>query len=212
MADKDLSWKFAEEFVDEHPAAAQARRNSVERGVEAVSTAVGAQLSVLAAATGARSIVELGTGLGVSGLWMLRGAPDAMLTSIDTEPEYHEQARAAFTEAGHPPAQVRLIGGRALDVLPRMNDGAYDLVLVDADPQNVLTYVENGLRLVRRGGVVAVPHALWRGRVADPAQRDEPVGEFRRLLAAITESRTVTASLGLAGDGLLQLVSSGPAG
>jgi predicted O-methyltransferase YrrM len=209
VSDRDLSWKFAEEFVPEPETAATARQHSVEQGVEAVSPAVGAQLSVLAAATGALNIVEIGTGLGVSGLWMLEGAPGAMLTSIDTEAEYHEAAREFFSEAGHPPARVRLIGGRAIDVLPRMNDRAYDLVLVDADPENVLAYVEHGLRLVRRGGVVAVPHALWRGRVADPAQRDDRVADFRALLTATTESRGTAAALSIAGDGLLQLVSLG---
>ncbi|TPW73134.1 O-methyltransferase [Schumannella sp. 10F1B-5-1] len=209
MADRDLSWKFAEEFVDEPEAAQAARRSSLEHGVEAVSPAVGAQLSVLAAAVGAQSIVEIGTGFGVSGLWMLRGAPNAALTSIDTEAEYHEAARTVFADAGHPATQVRLIGGRALDVLPRMNDRAYDLVLVDADPANVLAYVEHGLRLVRPGGIVAVPHALWRGRVADPAQRDGAVADYRALLSTVAESPAVTAALSTAGDGLLQLVPTG---
>jgi predicted O-methyltransferase YrrM len=208
VTDNDLSWKFAEDFVVEPPAVALARQHSLEQGVDAVSPAVGAQLAVLAAAAGARSIVEVGTGLGVSALWMLTGAPSADLTSIDTELDYHEAARAVFTEAGFPPARTRLIGGRALDVLPRMNDGAYDLVLVDADPGNLLAYVEHGLRLARIGGVVVVPHALWRGRVADPAQRDATVGDYRALLAAISESAGVTAALSTAGDGLLQIVKT----
>ena len=207
VADRDLSWKYAEEFVVEPAPIASARQHSLEHGVDAVSPAVGAQLALLAAAVSATTIVEIGTGVGVSGLWMLKGAPEADLTSIDTEPDYHEAARNAFTEAGFSPARTRLIGGRALDVLPRMNDSAYDLVLIDADPANVLAYVEHGLRLARPGGVVAVPHALWRGRVADPAQRDDTVVEFRTLLDAVRENPSVTASLSIAGDGLLQLVA-----
>lgn len=206
MADRDLSWKYAEEFAVEPSAIGSARQHALERGVDAVSPAVGAQLAVLAGATGASAICEIGTGVGVSGLWMLRGAPGADLTSIDVEPDYHEAAREAFTEAGFPPARTRLIGGRALDVLPRMNDGAYDLVLIDADPANVLAYLEHGLRLVRRGGVVAIPHALWKGRVADPAQRDDTVVDYRTVLETVRESDAVTASLSIAGDGLLQLV------
>jgi predicted O-methyltransferase YrrM len=206
VSEKDLSWKYAEEFVTEPPVIASARQHSLEQGVEAVSPAVGAQLSVLAAASGAQNIVEIGTGLGVSALWMLAGAPDATLTSIDSELDYQQLARTSFTEAGIGAARTRLITGRAADVLPRMNDGDYDLVLVDADPAGVLTYAEHALRLARPGGIVAIPHALWRGRVADPAQRDGTVADFRALLQTIGETTAVTASLSVAGDGLLQLV------
>lgn len=208
MSDKDLSWKYAEEFVTEPHGIALARQHSLEQGVDTVSPAVGAQLAVLAAASGAQSIVEIGTGLGVSGLWMLSGAPDATLTSIDSELDFQQSARSTFAEAGIPAARARLITGRALDVLPRMNDGDYDLVLVDADPGEVLAYAEHALRLARPGGVVAIPHALWRGRVADPAQRDDTISDFRALLQTIGESTAVTASLSTAGDGLLQLVRS----
>ena len=208
MSDKDLSWKFAEEFPVEPPATQTARQHSLELGIDPVSPAVGAQLAVLAAASGARNILEIGTGAGVSGLWLLQGAPAATLTTIDVEIDHQNRARQAYADAGIPSSRTRLIAGRATDVLPRMNDGAYDLVLVDADPASVLDYVEHGLRIARTGGVVAVAHALWRGRVADPAQRDDTVQDFRALLTTIAESAAVTASLSTAGDGLLQLVKT----
>ncbi|QEO09622.1 O-methyltransferase [Protaetiibacter larvae] len=209
MAEKDLSWKFAEEFPAEPPATQGARQHSLELGIDPISPAVGAQLAVLAAAIDAKSILEIGTGAGVSGLWLLQGAPKATLTTIDVEVDHQQRARQSFTEAGIGQARVRLISGRAREVLPRMNDGAYDLVLVDADPASVLDYVEHGLRIARKGGIVAVAHALWKGRVADPAQRDETVADFRALLTTIAESSAVTAALSIAGDGLLQLVKTG---
>ncbi|MDP3207812.1 MAG: methyltransferase, partial [Rhodoglobus sp.] len=89
MSDKQLSWKFAEEFVVERPDIALARQHSVELGIEPVAASVGSQLAVLAAASAATSIIEIGTGVGVSGLWLLTGAPDAVLTSIDVELDYH---------------------------------------------------------------------------------------------------------------------------
>jgi Predicted O-methyltransferase len=73
-----------------------------------------------------------------------------------------------------PANRIRLITGRATEVLPRMNDGAYDLVFVDADEGSVLDYVEHALRIARRGGMVLVAHALWRGRVADPRDATTP--------------------------------------
>jgi len=205
MADKDLSWKFAEDFVVESPQIAAARAHSLENGVDPVSPAAGAQIAVLAAATNASTVIEIGTGLGVSGLWVFAGAPGATLTSIDIELDYQQSAKRAFADAGVPANQARLIAGRALDVLPRMNEGSYDLVIVDGDPHSVIEYVEHGLRLARVGGTVVVPHALWKGRVSDPAVRDDTVAAFRSLLTEIAGSPAVLSSLSLAGDGLLQL-------
>ena len=205
MAEKDLSWKFAEEFVVESELIAAARAHSLEHGVEPVSPAQGAQLAVIAAATNATSLIEIGTGFGVSGLWMLTGAPGATLTSIDLEVEFQQSAKRAFADFGIPAKRARLIAGRALEVLPRMNEASYDVVLVDADPGLIIEHVEHALRLVRVGGTVLVPHALWRGRVADPAQRDDTVVDFRTLLTETAQSPAVLSALSLAGDGLLQL-------
>jgi predicted O-methyltransferase YrrM len=205
VAEKDLSWKFAEDFVVESEAIAAARAGSLEHGVEPVSPSQGAQLAVLAAATDAKAIIEVGTGFGVSGLWLFTGSPEATLTSIDIEVDYQQSAKRAFADFGIPANRARLIAGRALEVLPRMNEASYDLVLVDADPGSVIEYVEHALRLVRIGGTVVVPHALWRGRVADPAQRDDTVSDFRTLLDTIAASTAVLSALSVAGDGLLQL-------
>ncbi|MDI2099662.1 O-methyltransferase [Ruicaihuangia caeni] len=205
MSDKELSWKYVEDLVTEPAEIAQARQNSLEHGVEAVSPATGAQLALLAAASGARNIIEVGTGLGVSGLWLFRGAPEATLTSIDTELDHQQNARRSFTDAGIAAGRARLITGRARDVLPRMNEASYDLVFIDADAASVIEYVEHGLRLARVGGTVVVAHALWRGRVADPAQRDETVADFRSLLRELTDSPAVVTAVSPVGDGLLQL-------
>lgn len=209
MAEKELNWKFAEEFVVEPEAIAEARKQSLEVGIEAISPAVGAQLAVVAAASGATSIIEIGTGAGVSGLWMLRGAPEAVLTSIDSEIDHQQLARAAFTSAGVPANRARLIAGRALDVLPRMNEASYDLVLIDADAASVIEYVEHGLRLARTGGTVLVTHALWRDKVSNPAIRDDTTTAFRTLLGEIAKSDAVVSALSPVGDGLLQLTKIG---
>src|SRR5690606_18119196 len=106
---------------------------------------VGAALAFAAGAANARNIIELGTGCGVSALWLLHGAPAATLTSIDTDIDHQQAARTALTAAGAPSSRVRLIAGRAHDVLPRMNEGAYDLMLIDADPAGVTGYLEHAL-------------------------------------------------------------------
>ncbi len=205
MSDKELSWKFAEEFVVEGADIAQARQHSLEQGVEPISAAVGAQIAVIAAASNASTIIEIGTGLGVSGLWLLAGAREATLTSIDVELDYQQTARKAFADAGIAANRTRLITGRALEVLPRMNEASYDIVFIDADPHSVIEYVEHGLRLARPGGTVLVAHALWRGRVADPTQRDDTVADYRMLLREIAGSSAVLSAISPVGDGLLQL-------
>jgi hypothetical protein len=111
---------------------------------------VGAALRFLACAVGARTAVEIGTGCGSSGIWLLRGMrPGSTLTSVDTEPEYQRMARKAFTQAGFAQNQARLILGRALDVLPRLSDGTYDLVFCDADARDYVDYLAAALRLLR---------------------------------------------------------------
>ncbi|MGF2948552.1 O-methyltransferase [Microbacterium alcoholitolerans] len=205
MSEHDANARFARETIVEPSAISRARTHAVELGAAPISAAVGAQCAVLAATSGARSIVEIGTGAGVSGLWLLRGAPHAVLTTIDNEPEHLAAARQAFADAKIPPARARFITGRAADVLPRMNEGAYDIVLVDADPENVIEYVEHSLRLVRTGGIVLVPRVLAGGKVADPVQRDAVTSAYRSLMQETQESQAVIAAISTVGEGLLQL-------
>lgn len=211
MSENDANARFIRESIVEPSPIARARAHAIELGASPISAAVGSQIAVLAAATGAKSIVEIGTGAGVSGLWLLRGAPQAVLTSIDNEPEHLAAARQAFSEARVPPTKARFITGRAADVLPRMNEASYDIVLVDADPENVIDYVEHGLRLVRTGGMVLVPRILGGGRVADPVQRDEVTSAYRSLVQETQESSAVLATVSTSGEGLLQLISVGEA-
>jgi len=182
MAHNELTWKFINEFDVENEFLQRARSAAIEHGLDPIAPAVGAQMALVAAAANASNIVEIGTGLGLSALWVLEGAPEATLTSIDSEFEYHEQAREIFTAAGYPASRIRLITGKALDVLPRMNENSYDIVVVDGDPEQLVANVEHALRLVRVGGTVLIPHALWNGEVANPANRSKVPAAFRAII------------------------------
>jgi predicted O-methyltransferase YrrM len=206
-ADKAQSWAYTEEFVAEEDAIALARSRAEELGCEAVSPGTGAALRVLAAACAARNVAEVGTGTGVSSLWLLGGmAPDGVLTTIDIEAEYQRAAREAFAAAGIKATRTRPITGRALNVLPRLADGAYDLVLVDGDPAEASDYVEQAVRMLRPGGLLVVPGALWHDRVADPARRDEATVAMRELGKGVRADDRLVAALLPAGDGLLVAV------
>jgi len=208
MVDHTASARFAEEATVEPDYLVRARMHALELGAEPVSAAVGAQLAVLTAAARATSIVEIGTGAGVSGLWLLRGAPQAILTTIDSEPEHLSAARRAFADARVPSTRLRFITGRAGDVLPRMNEASYDIVLVDADPAGVIEYVEHGLRLVKPGGIVLVPRVLHGGAVADPVRRDPVTVAYRSLIQETQGSPAVIGALSTTGEGLLQLATA----
>ena len=159
----------AEGSISEDAVLAAARERAVEIGAAAVTPAVGALLSLLAKLSGAKAVAEVGTGAGVSGLWLLSGiSDDGVLTTIDVEPEYQRLAKQAFSEAGIGPSRTRLIGGRAQEVLTRLADESYDLVFIDADPIDQPDYVVEGVRLLRSGGVIVVHRAALGGRAGDP--------------------------------------------
>jgi predicted O-methyltransferase YrrM len=153
---------YIDDFLPEDEALVQARRNAAEVGGAApVSVLTGAALRFLAAAIGGRSVVEIGTGCGTSGIYLLRGMrAGSVLTTIDVETEHQRLARAAFIAAGFPTSRYRLIGGRALDVLPRLADAAYDMVFCDADRQEHDEYLDRALRLLRPGGIVVLNAVL----------------------------------------------------
>lgn len=207
MGEVNASQRFVDEATSEPEHIARARAHALELGATPISAAIGAQCAVIAAASQALNIVEIGTGAGVSGLWLLHGSPRATLTTIDKEPEHLGAARQAFSDARIPPARARFITGRAADVLPRMNEASYDIVLVDADPDGVIEYVEHGLRLVRSGGTVLVPRVLAGGAVADPVRRDPLTTAYRSLIQETQASPAVIGALSITGEGLLQLTT-----
>ena len=204
---KPASWAYAEDFADEPQHIEAARIQGEHLGATPVTSAAGAALRMLAASTAARTIVEIGTGAGLSGLWLLDGMPaDGVLTTIDISMEHQRAARAAYQRAGYPPQRTRIISGSALTVLPRLADAAYDLVLVDGEKDEYPAYVEQALRLVRRGGVIVLDNMLWHDRVADPAVRDETTKRLRALGKELRERDDLLTTLLPVGDGLLVCV------
>ncbi|MCR1781968.1 O-methyltransferase [Nocardioides carbamazepini] len=198
------SWTFADTYVTEDEVLVAARTRAEEVGVVPIGAGTGATLRFIAAALEARAVVEIGTGTGVSGVWLLRGMrPDGVLTTVDVEAEHQRLAKESFKEAGVPPQRVRTIAGSALDVLPRLTDGHYDIVFADGDKREYAAYLAEALRLLRPGGVVAFDNALWHDRVADPAQRDDETVAIRDLVQQVAATDGLVPALLPVGDGLL---------
>ena len=206
-AQKPASWAYSEEFVAESDVIEQARLRGESLGCVPVLPGAGAVLRLLAATASAKAVVEIGTGAGVSGLWLMEGMPaDGVLTTIDVEAEHQRAAREAYAAAGIAPQRTRVITGRALDVLPRLTDGAYDMVVVDGDKAEYPQYVEHAIRLLRSGGVLVLDNMLWHDKVADPASRDPQTTVLRDLGKKLRDDERLVPALLPVGDGVLAAV------
>lgn len=210
------SWSFADaygaELVEnaEYTALHWARERAVEAGIPTVSPGTGVALRLLAATVDAKAVAEIGTGTGSSGIHLLDGMrADGVLTTVDVEPEWQQFARQAFRTAGFAGNRARFIPGRALDVLPRLADGGYDLVFCDADRMEYLAYLEESLRLLRPGGLVCFEGVFAEGRTVDSTAQQDEVLQLRELLREVRESPALVPSLLPVGDGLLCAVKRG---
>lgn len=194
----------SEGAVREDEALQVAREKADDLGATPVSPAVGAALAMFARMLDAKTVVEVGTGVGVSSLWLLRGMrDDGVLTTIDYEPEHQRAAKQSFRASQVAPARTRLINGSALDVLPRLADEAYDLVFVDCGPVDHPHFVREGVRLLRPGGTIVFHNALHGGRVADSSQRDPATIALREAAKALSEDEQLIRVLMPLGDGLM---------
>jgi predicted O-methyltransferase YrrM len=156
-----------------------------------ISPDEGKLLFVLLRAAGARTALELGTLGGYSGVWLARALPPGgRLTTIERDPRHAELARRGFADAGLVD-RVRVIEGKALDVLPTLPAG-FDAVFVDADKEPLAEYFEWSVRLLRVGGLLLCDNAFFQGAVVDERDRSpqvEGVRAFNRLAA--TDPRVV---------------------
>lgn len=198
-------YDFVESYPVEDEIIEVARRVAAEYGLTPISAGTGGALCTLAAAGSARAVVEIGTGTGVSGLWLLRGLrPEGVLTSIDVEAEHQRIAKRVFAEAGYAPSRTRLITGRGADVLTRLADHGYDLLFLDGDRGEYPSCVTEAERLLRSGGVLAVNGVLVGGRIADATARDPHTVTMREVVRTLRDDdRAWKSTLLPVGDGLL---------
>jgi predicted O-methyltransferase YrrM len=198
----DIATYLAELTAVEDDVLRNARGRAAAGGMPPVSADSGAFLRLAARWVGAQAAVEIGSGAGYSGVWIARGlAPKGILTTIELDPEHQRLAKETYEEAGFS-GQVRSILGRALDVLPRLTDGGYDLAFLDAVKVEYPEYLEHALRLVRPGGVILADNVLWSGRVADPKVTDPATQGLRAYARLIASDDRLDSVILTIGDGL----------
>lgn len=150
-------------------------------GVPISDPEVGRLLSILARSVGARRILEIGTAIGYGTLCLARGAAEARVVTLDTDPERIAQARSFLERAGVAD-RVELVEGAALEILPRL-EGYFDLVYIDAVKQEYRRYLDLVLPRLRVGGMVVCDNLLWKGHVAAPPEDREEDEQSRALRA-----------------------------
>lgn len=131
-----------------------AARGRAGQQVSVPSPPVGALLAWVASSLAARHVVEVGSAVGVTGLWLLRGMhPKGVLTSIEPDPHTQGLAGQAFDDA-RTGDRVRSILGEPLEVLDRLSDHTYDLLLLQRVTQEHHKLLSHAVRLLRPGGVL----------------------------------------------------------
>ena len=195
MVEPRLQRYVEELFAVEDAVLARVRARHAEAGLPNIyiSPDEGKLLHVLLRAVGARTVLEIGSLAGYSGIWLARALPpDGRLTTIEKDVRHAALARGAYADAGLT-GQVRLLEGDARQVLRTLTPG-FDAVFVDADKEPLAEYFEQSVRLLRSGGLLLCDNAFFHGAVVDDSDRTaaaEGVRAFNRLAA--TDSRVVSA-------------------
>ena len=183
-----------------------ARARSEEGDIPAVATETGSLLRFFARLIRARHVCEVGTGGGYSGLWLLGGMdPRGSLTTIEIAPENQALAQRAFSEGGYS-GRVRSMLGPALGVMPKLADGNYDIVFLDAVKSEYVEYLAHAKRLLRPGGLLLADNVLWHGKVVDDSVTDEDTQGIREFNEAIRDDRRLWSTMLGLGDGLIAAV------
>ena len=197
---------FSENFPHEDFYMQQARKNGGELGAKDPSTGSAGFIATIAAMAHAKSIVEIGTGSGVGALWLFDGADkECSITSIDSDRENSIGAKSILEEAGYSQHRFRFITGNALEVVNKLADATYDLVVIRV-AENLVDLIQESLRLLKGSGVLIIDNILDGGRVADPTQRDFESISRRDAIKSIKEDSRWRSALAPLGGGLLLAV------
>lgn len=147
------------------PVLTEIARSGVERNLPLVDAEVGALLRVLATSVGAVKILEIGTAVGYSGIW-LAGAlpPGGTLMTLEMDADRAREARENFARAGLAD-RAHVIVGDAQRMIAKV-EGPFDLVFQDGDKKLYTPLLDRIVALLRPGGLLVTDNVLWDGKVA----------------------------------------------
>lgn len=203
-ADQASTWRavdalFEEHLIESDEALEAAAASSQTGGLPTISVSPteGKLLHLLVRASGARSVLEVGTLAGYSTIWLARALPeDGRLITLEVDPHHADVARQNLERAGVS-SRVEVRVGPALetlDTLTKEDRPAFDFVFIDADKRNNPDYFSSAVALSRPGAVIVVDNVVREGRVADPAATDPDVVGIRTMLEAVGQDGRVDAT------------------
>jgi predicted O-methyltransferase YrrM len=163
-----------------------ARTSADAAGMPAIEVSAqhGKLLNLIATATGATRVLEIGTLAGYSTINLARAVGlEGRVVTLEFEPKHAEIARENLGRAGVAD-RVEVIVGAALDILPLLAERAetFDLIFIDADKENNIAYVEWAIKLGHPGSIIVVDNIARFGRVLDPAADDHQARAVRDML------------------------------
>ena len=193
--------------VDESDLLAQLREETlgVEWSVMQISPEQGQFMTLLMRIINAKRAIEIGTYTGYSSICIANGLPkDGELICCDDSEEWTSVARKYWKLAGLED-KISLHVQAASETLQTLvvNEAeSFDFIFIDADKQSYELYYELSLKLLRKGGLLAVDNTLWSGKVADPENTEPGTRAIRRFNEKVKSDTRVIKSLLPIGDGL----------
>jgi predicted O-methyltransferase YrrM len=181
-------------LIGDDPALSAALESSDAAGLPqiAVSAQQGKFLSLLAGAIAARRVLEIGTLGGFSTIWLARGVgPQGRVVTLEYEPKHAEVARANLQRAGDAD-RVEVVVGAALETLPTLTGGPFDLVFIDADKENYVPYLEWAIKLARPGTIIVADNVIRQGKVL--AAQDDAARAVQQTLKLMGEHPRLDAA------------------
>ena len=195
---KALDELFNRVLRSEDDALIAAREAGAAAGMPAIEVSAqhGKLLFLLATATHATRVLEIGTLAGYSTIELARGVgAGGRVVTLEYEPRHAEVARQNLARAGVDD-RVEVIVGAALDTLPTLvgREEPFDLIFIDADKENNVAYVEWAIKLGAPGSIIVVDNIARSGRVLDPAPNDLQARAVRDMLEMMGENPRLDAA------------------
>ncbi len=200
-----------------HPELDAIHRSGRDQGLPIVMTDTGALLHSLVLTTGARRILEIGTAIGYSAVWMATALPEeGRLITLERQAERAAEART-HAEAAGVGARVNVMIGDATRLLHKVS-GPFDLIFQDGDKPGYALMLDRLVDLLRPGGVLVTDNVLWSGAVVPGmtpledrnAADTTAIADYNRRLAADPRLYTVWLPVGDGVSVSTKLAAAGP--
>lgn len=189
--------------VREDEVLAHVQASVTRQRLPSITPEAGALLHVVVRLLQAKRILEVGTCLGYSGIWMARALDsDGRLDTIERDPQRAHEARGWFEHAGVQD-RVKVHEVEAIQYLEQAAPGAYDLVFLDADKEGLPSYLPLAVRALRPGGALAVDNVFWQGTAFDPEDQSPGAAQVRAFVDAARAHKELNVAILPLGDGLL---------